>query len=620
MHSPAEALAELEFCHDGGLKVVSIPHGVLRPIPAPVLDGGSPYLWPGQRHWFDTFGLDSEHDYDPVWRRFRELGYAVTAHGGMTLPVGVYSSTTSFTFNHLGSFMQMMYPLVKSIFLGGVTARFPDLPFAFLECGVSWACTLLHDLVEHWEKRSRDGIEWTNPANLDLARMEQLMREHGGDFPALEDRLGELIAPLANPAVTTPDCLDEWIHVGIERATDIRDRFVDSFYFGCEADDRTTAFAFSPANEFGARLRAVLSSDIGHWDVRNMDRVMPQAWSMVEDGLLTREDFADFSFRNPVRLHTAVCPDFFDGTAVAEAVRAAQAVPGTAGVGRRRTTDPGPSSRSLGGRSISWCRPGEGAAVSPRRHAERRPHHPPSRQRRSTVRALGVVAAVLLAAIVPAWRVAPAGAATFVVTDLGDAMTPGTLRWAITSANAAPGPDEIDFDPSLNGTITLTAGDLLISDDLVIAGSSDVTISGGGISRAVHDRRRRHPPRRDDDVPPRGGRLGDHRWRDLGGRRRRARDRGGPELERGGRRRRHRRGRVEPHRREHDLPEQPGVGQRGRHRPAGAELAHDERLQPRRQHGDTGGGIATELGAGPVDVSGTYIQSNTASIDGGGVA
>jgi len=319
MHTVDEALAELEFCHAAGMKVVSIPHGVMRPIPEPVLEGGSPYLWPGQRHWFDTFGLDSEHDYDPVWRRFRELGFAVTAHGGMTLPVGVYSSITSFTYNHLGSFMNMMYPLVKSIYLGGVTARFPDLPFAFLECGVAWACTLLHDLVEHWEKRNRDGIEWTNPANLDLAEMERLMHEHHGDFPSLEDRFAELIAPLANP-VTTPDCLDEWVHVAIDRIDDIRARFVDSFYFGCEADDRTTAFAFSPANEFGATLRVVLSSDIGHWDVTNMNRVMPHAYKLVEEGLLTDDQFADFTFRNPARLHTAMNPSFFDGTVVADAV------------------------------------------------------------------------------------------------------------------------------------------------------------------------------------------------------------------------------------------------------------------------------------------------------------
>lgn len=313
MHTVDEALEELDFCHRAGLKVVSIPHGVMRPIPEPARDHESPYLWPGQRHWVDTFGLDSDLDYDPVWRRHQELGYAVTAHGGMTLPVSVYSSITSFTYNHMGSFVSMMYPLAKSLFLGGVTARFPDLPIAFLECGVSWACTMLHDLVEHWEKRSREGIEWTNPANLDLVEMERLMRAHAGDFPDLESRLAELIAPLANP-VTTPDCLDEWVHVAVEQVTDIRDRFVDSFYFGCEADDRTTAFAFSPANQFGAQLRAVLSSDISHWDVRNMDRVLPHAHELVEEGLLTPDQFADFTFRNPYRLHTAVNPRFFDGT------------------------------------------------------------------------------------------------------------------------------------------------------------------------------------------------------------------------------------------------------------------------------------------------------------------
>jgi hypothetical protein len=290
-----------------------------------LLDNGSPYLWPGQRHWVDTFGLDSEFDYDPVWRRHEELGFAVTAHGGMTLPIGVYSSISSFTYNHMGSFVQMMYPLAKSMFLGGVTARFPKLPIAYLECGVAWACFMLHDLVEHWEKRSRDGIEWTNPANLDLATMEALMREHRGDFPDLESRFAELIAPLANP-VSTPDCLDEWVHVAVEQATDIRDRFVDSFYFGCEADDRTTAFAFSPANEFGASLRAVLSSDISHWDVRNMNRVLPHAHSMVESGILTPEQFEAFTFTNPWQLHTAVNPGFFDGTSVADAVRTAHAL------------------------------------------------------------------------------------------------------------------------------------------------------------------------------------------------------------------------------------------------------------------------------------------------------
>ena len=64
----------------------------------------------------------------------------------------------------------------------------------------------------------------------------------------------------------------------------------------------------------------MLSSDIGHWDVRHMDRVLPQAHAMVDEGLMTERDFADFTFSNPVRLHTAVNPQFFDGTAVAGAV------------------------------------------------------------------------------------------------------------------------------------------------------------------------------------------------------------------------------------------------------------------------------------------------------------
>jgi len=73
---------------------------------------------------------------------------------------------------------------------------------------------------------------------------------------------------------------------------------------------------------FGAQLKAVLSSDIGHWDVRNMDRVMPHAFSLVEQGLLTEDQFREFTFANPARLHTALNPGFFDGTPVEAEVRA----------------------------------------------------------------------------------------------------------------------------------------------------------------------------------------------------------------------------------------------------------------------------------------------------------
>ena len=41
--------------------------------------------------------------------------------------------------------------------------------------------------------------------------------------------------------------------------------FSDNFYFGCEADDRATMWAFDP--RMGVRLRPVFSSDFTHFDV-----------------------------------------------------------------------------------------------------------------------------------------------------------------------------------------------------------------------------------------------------------------------------------------------------------------------------------------------------------------
>jgi hypothetical protein len=48
--------------------------------------------------------------------------------------------------------------------------------------------------------------------------------------------------------------------------------------------------------------------------------VLPEAHELVEDGLITEDDFADYTFGNVVRLHTATNLRFFDGTIVADAV------------------------------------------------------------------------------------------------------------------------------------------------------------------------------------------------------------------------------------------------------------------------------------------------------------
>ncbi len=322
MVTPEEAVAELEHCRELGLKVVGLPEGVTRPIPRPDPHSPSPFLLPGQAHWFDTFGLDSARDYDPVWQALRDGGFSAVFHGGIGhIAPYTFTSITSYVFNHIGFFAERMHRLCKSLFLGGVTRRFPDLNIAFLECGVSWACSLLVDIVEHWEKRNLDALhENLDPQLVDWDLFEQLMSTYGG---RLLDGVDELRASLRSiPAVGVPPAeLDEFRHLAVTSKDELRDLFVPRFYFGCEADDRTLAFAFSRANAFGARLQPVFSSDIAHWDVEDMAGVVAEAWGLVGKDVLTPEDFRDFTFSNPARLFTGTNPDFFEGTAVADAVR-----------------------------------------------------------------------------------------------------------------------------------------------------------------------------------------------------------------------------------------------------------------------------------------------------------
>ena len=78
------------------------------------------------------------------------------------------------------------------------------------------------------------------------------------------------------------------------------------------------AVAFSKFNPFGAKIQAIYSSDIGHFDVPDMLQVLPEAFELVEDGFLTADNFRDFVFTNAVRLWGTQNPRFFEGTVVAK--------------------------------------------------------------------------------------------------------------------------------------------------------------------------------------------------------------------------------------------------------------------------------------------------------------
>jgi predicted TIM-barrel fold metal-dependent hydrolase len=316
--TPEEAIEELDFAvGELGLKAIVMNGYAARPVPAALRFG--PEV---ARHafWLDTFGIDSDYDYDPVWKRCVELGVNPTFHtGGMGW--GSRNSISNYVYNHIGHFGAAGDATCKSLFLGGVTRRFPELKFAFLEGGVAWACSLFSDLVGHWEKRNLEALENYNPANLDQEAFGELFDRYAED--AFRSGLDTLTS--ATGGVTAheqKEKVDEYAPCRIETAEDFRALFVEPFYFGCEADDPMNSWAFAQkVNPLGARLRALFSSDVGHWDVPVLADVGWEAHEGVREGVLSEADFRDFTFANPARFWGTGNPDFFAGTRVEQAVR-----------------------------------------------------------------------------------------------------------------------------------------------------------------------------------------------------------------------------------------------------------------------------------------------------------
>ena len=312
MHTPEEATAELEYVvKELGLKVVVMTSIVPRPIPA--IERSSPGNG-GIATWPDVFGIDSPYNYDPVWSKCVELGVVPTFHAG-TRGAAFRTSPTNFVYNHIGHFAVAGEAVAKGLFLGGITRRFPTLKFAFLEGGVGWACSLYSDLIGHWKKRNRHALEEVNPANLDRKLMRELFERFGGK--QLAERLDQsaIFDGLGATGTGNVKNLDDFSACNIERAEDIRELFTRNFYFGCEADDPINAWAFnSRTNPCRARIRTLLGSDIGHFDVVNMNEVLEEAYELVEGGLITDQDFREFVFTNPLHFWADGNPDFFKGT------------------------------------------------------------------------------------------------------------------------------------------------------------------------------------------------------------------------------------------------------------------------------------------------------------------
>ncbi len=309
-YSPREALAELEWAHQAGLRAFLFGGLVLRPTPD--LEAAR------SARWVDGLGLDSAHDYDPLWQRCDELGVSPTFHS-TGIGFGSRTSPTNYVANHIGNFAAGNEAVARSLLLGGAMTRFARLRWAFLEGGVTWALSLRSDTIGHFDKRNRVALDHYDPRRLDREFLARMVVDHGAEaVRARVARIDESLGFLSDPddAETRLDefAPTEW------RSTDEIVAAFERCSFGCEADDPTVGLGF--ARSFGPKLRAMFASDIGHWDVPDFRGVLGEAYELVELGHLDPTQFRAFTFDHVVDHWTATNPGFFDGTVVAADVRA----------------------------------------------------------------------------------------------------------------------------------------------------------------------------------------------------------------------------------------------------------------------------------------------------------
>jgi predicted TIM-barrel fold metal-dependent hydrolase len=317
-YTPEEALQELEYAvGERGFKAI-----MLRGNQERVIEAAAEGIDPRKAAWYcDNIALDSPYDYDPLWKRCVELGVAVTQHAGSPR-WSDRASISNFTYNHVGHFAESNHAFARGVFLGGVPHRFPRLNFGFMEGGVSWACQQYVDMIAHWEKRRRAGLQY--PTNTNLDEMRQYIAEYGDErlVQHTDDILNSLDAfrpEVSVDELSKPEHVaDDFEASGVQSKDDVRAAYTENFYYGCEADDPGTMWAFDP--RLGARLRPVFSSDFTHFDVPDFRGVIPEAFELVEDGCVTEQDFKEFTFANAARLHTRTNPRFFAGTVVDQAV------------------------------------------------------------------------------------------------------------------------------------------------------------------------------------------------------------------------------------------------------------------------------------------------------------
>ena len=221
-------------------------------------------------------------------------------------------------YNHLGNFAAAQEAACRSLVMGGVTRRFPELHFGFLEGGVAWAAQLYADLLGHYEKRNTDVVGMFDPRRFDLDLCAQLLDEFAtGRIAERRDRYERNAAKAKAAAPSDTLGFDDFAESRLTDPEQIVDIFTRQFHFGCEADDPLNALAFDRrVLPHGARSARCSPPTSGTGTCPTCAGCCPRRGSWSTTGLLDEDEFRDFTFGNIVHMLTAANPDFFAGTAV----------------------------------------------------------------------------------------------------------------------------------------------------------------------------------------------------------------------------------------------------------------------------------------------------------------
>ena len=172
-------------------------------------------------------------------------------------------------------------------------------------------------IIIHQNKLS-ENIQNYNPERLDIGLIKDLFTKYGETSQTgLIDQLDQFLHAVGIRDTSEYFEGDEFRESGVNSIEEIRDIFCSRYFFGCEADDPMNALATRCKTLLdGAEMNAMFASDIGHWDVTDMNSVLPEAWELVEEGLLDTEEFSAFVFGNVVEFYGRVNPGVFAGTTV----------------------------------------------------------------------------------------------------------------------------------------------------------------------------------------------------------------------------------------------------------------------------------------------------------------